>query len=119
MRRQHAIHQPLQPVGFLDDHLGVFAQLRLLELALEELCRPSQAAERILDLVREVADQLAVRLLLEHQALLARMAFEQQSKDRKSTRLNSSHPSISYAVFCLKKKKKKKKKKKAVDNTVS
>src|SRR5438067_3891794 len=31
--------------------------------------------------------------------------------DRKSTRLNSSHVSISYAVFCLKKKKKKKKKK--------
>src|SRR5689334_24313437 len=27
--------------------------------------------------------------------------------DRKSTRLNSSHSSISYAVFCLKKKKKK------------
>src|SRR5690348_17913822 len=26
-------------------------------------------------------------------------------EDRKSTRLNSSHPSISYAVFCLKKKK--------------
>src|SRR5437868_12793093 len=32
--------------------------------------------------------------------------------DRKSTRLNSSHVSISYAVFCLKKKKKKKNKKK-------
>src|SRR5690242_21084068 len=31
------------------------------------------------------------------------------TKDRKSTRLNSSHMSISYAVFCLKKKKKKKK----------
>src|SRR5438876_8341425 len=29
------------------------------------------------------------------------------TEDRKSTRLNSSHPSISYAVFCLKKKKKK------------
>src|SRR5690348_16667733 len=29
------------------------------------------------------------------------------NQDRKSTRLNSSHPSISYAVFCLKKKKKK------------
>src|SRR5690348_17940924 len=28
------------------------------------------------------------------------------NEDRKSTRLNSSHPSISYAVFCLKKKKK-------------
>src|SRR5436309_8530248 len=31
------------------------------------------------------------------------------SRDRKSTRLNSSHVKISYAVFCLKKKKKKKK----------
>src|SRR5690349_23457048 len=31
------------------------------------------------------------------------------SEDRKSTRLNSSHVEISYAVFCLKKKKKKKK----------
>src|SRR5690348_17878615 len=31
----------------------------------------------------------------------------QVGPDRKSTRLNSSHPSISYAVFCLKKKKKK------------
>src|SRR5690348_17522883 len=31
------------------------------------------------------------------------------TQDRKSTRLNSSHPSISYAVFCLKKKKRFKK----------
>src|SRR5438270_2798848 len=30
------------------------------------------------------------------------------TRDRKSTRLNSSHSQISYAVFCLKKKKKKK-----------
>src|SRR2546422_6941668 len=32
-----------------------------------------------------------------------------RSRDRKSTRLNSSHGYISYAVFCLKKKKKKNK----------
>src|SRR5258708_24542780 len=32
---------------------------------------------------------------------------EMPTKDRKSTRLNSSHQIISYAVFCLKKKKKK------------
>src|SRR5439155_8765145 len=32
----------------------------------------------------------------------------QPETDRKSTRLNSSHVAISYAVFCLKKKKKKK-----------
>src|SRR5688572_31024103 len=34
------------------------------------------------------------------------------ARDRKSTRLNSSHSQISYAVFCLKKKKKKNRKKK-------
>src|SRR5438270_6880714 len=35
-------------------------------------------------------------------------------KDRKSTRLNSSHSQISYAVFCLKKKKKKRNKQKTI-----
>src|SRR5438477_3020116 len=35
----------------------------------------------------------------------ARAAGEGIPQDRKSTRLNSSHMSISYAVFCLKKKK--------------
>src|SRR2546427_1406540 len=34
--------------------------------------------------------------------------FHQPQEDRKSTRLNSSHSQISYAVFCLKKKKKQK-----------
>src|SRR5689334_24388879 len=37
--------------------------------------------------------------------------YERPVKDRKSTRLNSSHSSISYAVFCLKKKKEKRKRK--------
>src|SRR5438445_4402992 len=39
---------------------------------------------------------------IKHRNLLRR-------RDRKSTRLNSSHANISYAVFCLKKKKKNKK----------
>src|SRR5437667_4822172 len=39
--------------------------------------------------------------------------------DRKSTRLNSSHITISYAVFCLKKKKKKKKIKKKHNINIS
>src|SRR5438552_14726971 len=38
---------------------------------------------------------------------VGRIAIEQrEERDRKSTRLNSSHQIISYAVFCLKKKKK-------------
>src|SRR3712207_8913435 len=40
--------------------------------------------------------------LTEAPGLLCALAAE---KDRKSTRLNSSHANISYAVFCLKKKK--------------
>src|SRR3712207_7142949 len=36
-----------------------------------------------------------------------RVAKEPRHGDRKSTRLNSSHANISYAVFCLKKKKNK------------
>src|SRR5690625_5695828 len=38
-----------------------------------------------------------------------RERFENMPTDRKSTRLNSSHVAISYAVFCLKKKKKQRK----------
>src|SRR2546430_4578156 len=38
------------------------------------------------------------------------LELDQVHADRKSTRLNSSHSQISYAVFCLKKKKKKQKK---------
>src|SRR5438105_8369760 len=41
-------------------------------------------------------------------SLVLKVYFPDQTPDRKSTRLNSSHEWISYAVFCLKKKKKKK-----------
>src|SRR5438477_3203814 len=47
----------------------------------------------------------AVETAANGQAGLARLT-ELAIGDRKSTRLNSSHMSISYAVFCLKKKKK-------------
>src|SRR3712207_8768727 len=47
---------------------------------------------------RHVQEQRRNRLLLR--------AVKRIRRDRKSTRLNSSHANISYAVFCLKKKKK-------------
>src|SRR5690349_22319961 len=46
-------------------------------------------------------------LRLEHPGQQHHAAGVVQDQDRKSTRLNSSHVEISYAVFCLKKKKKK------------
>src|SRR3712207_9221210 len=42
--------------------------------------------------------------LLHPRRLLHRPGAARRARDRKSTRLNSSHANISYAVFCLKKK---------------
>src|SRR3712207_8831316 len=53
----------------------------------------AQVALAVLDHDDRVVDDDADR---EHEA--------EQGEDRKSTRLNSSHANISYAVFCLKKK---------------
>src|SRR3712207_8772114 len=61
---------------------------------------------------RDRAEQLRARadrhVVLERRVALAgreARAAERHALDRKSTRLNSSHANISYAVFCLKKKK--------------
>src|SRR3712207_7539961 len=53
-----------------------------------------------------VRDLGAERLRSEEGATDAWLAGVNAGRDRKSTRLNSSHANISYAVFCLKKKKK-------------
>src|SRR5439155_5357263 len=53
-------------------------------------------------------DQLGLSLYLVGEGLVRRVVARPVApRDRKSTRLNSSHVAISYAVFCLKKKKKK------------
>src|SRR5947207_10473828 len=66
-----------------------------------------QVAEVLVDERRaEVAPRAAVGRMEDRPELVRVVA----AGDRKSTRLNSSHTVISYAVFCLKKKKKKKQK---------
>src|SRR3712207_8712163 len=49
------------------------------------------------------ADDEAVGRVVKLRDVLGRHARAEQHGDRKSTRLNSSHANISYAVFCLKK----------------
>ena len=71
VRRQQAVHQRLQAIGLVDDDLGVFLQVARLDLHLQQLRRAADAAQRILDLVREVADQLLVGLRLVDQPLFA------------------------------------------------
>src|SRR5207244_12342215 len=61
---------------------------------------PAPAAARVLE--RGRADVAAVLRGVNHASVVTvTLAYP---KDRKSTRLNSSHQIISYAVFCLKKK---------------
>src|SRR5689334_23634869 len=55
----------------------------------------------------EVAEAIRTMVVRGAPAIGVAAAYGLALEDRKSTRLNSSHSSISYAVFCLKKKKKK------------
>src|SRR3712207_8999965 len=74
------------------------------------LFRSRQTAEQIAQKAQIRADELVAKA----QERVARLDAESQARrnkveedfdiDRKSTRLNSSHANISYAVFCLKKK---------------
>src|SRR5690242_20959329 len=67
--------------------------------------RPPRAFGRALDRARNEFLTGARLALNQNGNIGLRGAAAEPKKDRKSTRLNSSHMSISYAVFCLKKKK--------------
>src|SRR5699024_11739565 len=79
------------------------AEQRSALRALAESVRP--ASDELGDRFDGCGQQLALVGGPVRDALLGRPSHD-VDLDRKSTRLNSSHVSISYAVFCLKKKKK-------------
>src|SRR3989442_9841088 len=72
----------------------------------------SQLGETLTQRVRDLRDQVTNApqnlLALESRFMSGDMHRLSRARDRKSTRLNSSHVRISYAVFCLKKKKRNK-----------
>src|SRR5688572_31475673 len=82
--------------------------------ALPILIRARPAAEKIGLLLRRrrIIDEHHQRLAARVETLVV-IPLILRRQDRKSTRLNSSHSQISYAVFCLKKKKRIKKKQQA------
>src|SRR2546427_891666 len=60
----------------------------------------------VADLSKQIDQKPAnAAVLHERPALIQELTWWPPQPDRKSTRLNSSHSQISYAVFCLKKKK--------------
>src|SRR5438034_7893394 len=74
-----------------------------LGLVIERILRPLESRDLNLMLIGTIG----FGIVLQSVAILI---WGTMPKDRKSTRLNSSHTVISYAVFCLKKKKKKRQK---------
>src|SRR2546430_6777923 len=70
-------------------------------------CSTSELAQSVV-IISDVPRALSwsIALLLRPQPSCIRLGMWKSRVDRKSTRLNSSHSQISYAVFCLKKKKK-------------
>src|SRR5438034_7877288 len=78
-------------------------------LSLTTLFRSYPAGELKHGPLALVDDEMPVIVLAPHDELLEKLKSNLQEVrargDRKSTRLNSSHTVISYAVFCLKKKK--------------
>src|SRR4051794_33030920 len=63
-------------------------------------------APSLITVVPRITSSSMLTLIAPSFALQSSSVRRSRLVDRKSTRLNSSHPSISYAVFCLKKKKK-------------
>src|SRR5690242_8870818 len=95
-------NQPMAPAHFAALKADFLAALTDKDdLFVQDLYGGSQSAHRVrVRVVNELAwHSLFIRTML--------VRPEEAELDRKSTRLNSSHMSISYAVFCLKKKKKK------------
>src|SRR6185437_2791923 len=75
LRARHGVDQRRQPVRLADDDLGVLLQRSALQLALEELRRPAQAAKGIFDLMRELPDHEPTAVEARDQVVLARDAL--------------------------------------------
>src|SRR3712207_8613648 len=85
--------------------LSLHDALPILPTTLEVLDSVRRAISR-----KQIDDVDALKAAIKNQLLEILRESEKQGvsseEDRKSTRLNSSHANISYAVFCLKKKNK-------------
>src|SRR5438445_7139990 len=91
---------PLTPCSTLFPYTTLF---RSVTLAVDEVQRVRHACKPRMQILQGEYRRMALSspgLPVEERAILRYSPW----RDRKSTRLNSSHANISYAVFCLKKK---------------
>src|SRR5205814_8263961 len=100
-------HAPAPPEIYtlsLHDALPIFAGFAWLIDGIHGFTQPSICSSRTSH-VPSVGNPIAWPLIWMFPTKTAPDVGNIQMRDRKSTRLNSSHLGISYAVFCLKKKK--------------
>src|SRR5690606_41830545 len=89
----------------LHDALPILIDVKTRQ-ELREWLAENSATEKFCWVVVSVKEQLGVVQYLDAVEEALCFGWIDSTKDRKSTRLNSSHVKISYAVFCLKKKNK-------------
>src|SRR5436190_18423329 len=91
------------PRSTLFPYTTLFRSIQIIEVDLEKLFADSKSGKlKAADVYQRVCATTPTSL-----GAGGDMAMDANEEDRKSTRLNSSHTVISYAVFCLKKKNKK------------
>src|SRR4051794_41531078 len=88
--------------------MQVWPELRYLQVSAPAMAASRSASSKTMNGALPPSSSETFLICPAHWAMSSLPTSVEPVKDRKSTRLNSSHPSISYAVFCLKKKKKKK-----------
>src|SRR3712207_4996986 len=112
-------HVAYIPNGYIT---GLSKIARVVDIFSHRLQVQERLTQQIKDCIQDTLKPLGVMVVVEAKHMCMQMrgiekqnsitttsdfsgAFNQAKTDRKSTRLNSSHANISYAVFCLKKKK--------------
>src|SRR3712207_8461596 len=92
--------QELTQLGLTDGEARVY--LSLLKIGLSKVGPIVRDSHVSYSKIYDVLERLGIKGLVSHVIIDDVKHFN--AIDRKSTRLNSSHANISYAVFCLKKK---------------
>src|SRR3712207_979535 len=102
-----------EKMGAMEENLKHYVRMEetiqnTLILAQNAAEQSKKAAQKEADMIIKNANETAQKILDKaHNDVVKINDDFEKTKDRKSTRLNSSHANISYAVFCLKKKKSK------------
>src|SRR5439155_23955009 len=97
------IHRP--PISTLFPYTTLFRSIYFQERKFDKAVPALRQAIKLNPRLVKSATLLAISLSELGRYSEALPGLEKSFQDRKSTRLNSSHVAISYAVFCLKKKK--------------